>query len=177
MRALSGGVFAITLLLCFGAHADSLEEREIAMAHHAILASLATSAKLGSAQRCMREEYACAISDPIDLSVSLLASRNSPRALEALAGLLRYELDGGPAEDFTCRVLDKGARMTPVLRRLDPRKLRTSCEAELTTLANRNPKLFSGIGTQGVCASEPSIEQKMKDLLAAISAKRRCDDR
>ena len=178
MRTLSSGVLAVIVLqlLCVGVRAEALEEREIAMAQHAILASLATSAKLGSAQRCVKEEYACAIADPIDLSVSLLASKNSGNAMQALARLLRYELDAGLSEDYTCRVLDKGARIKPFLSRLDAQKLRADCEAELTTLVSRNSKLFSGIGAKGICATETSIEQRKKDLLKAVNAKRKCEN-
>ena len=148
MRTLVSSIFAVALLQlsCVSIRAETIEEREIEMARHAILASLATSTKLGSAQRCMKEEYACVIADPIDLSVSLLASKNSDNALQALAGLLRYELDAGPAEDYTCRVLDKGARIKPSLIHQDKRKLRTDCETELTALVAKNLKLFSGIG-------------------------------
>lgn len=96
--------------------------------------------------------------------------------MQALAGFLRYELDAGPAEDYTCRVLEKGARIKPFLNRLDTRKLRADCEAELTALVTKNPKLFSGIDAQGICAPETKIEQKKKDLLKAIGAKRKCED-
>ncbi len=178
MRKLTGCL--LTLLLtqqvscCVSSHAETLEEREIAMARHAILASLTTSKYLGSGQRCMREPYACVIADPVDLSLSLLASKNSSNALKALADLLAYELDGGPAEDYTCRVLDKGARIKPFLNGVNARKLHNDCDAELTALVSRNSKLFTGIRSGGICTDQPNIEQKKKGLLKAINAKSKC---
>jgi len=50
------------------------------------------------------------------------------------------------------------------------------CEAELTTLGTKNPKLFSGIRAQGICAADANIEQRKKDLLKAIGAKRKCEN-
>jgi immunity protein 57 of polymorphic toxin system len=178
MRNLTGFLLFLLLMrqlfFCVSSHAETLEDREIAMARHAILASLATSKHLGSGQRCIREPYACVIADPVDLSLSLIASKNSSNALYALANLLGYELDGGPAEDYTCRVLDKGARIKPFLSRVNALKLHNDCDAELTALVGRNSKLFTGTTSGGICTDQSNIEQKKKDLLEAINAKSKC---
>ena len=164
-------------LLCFATngHTSSHEERELVMAHHAILGSLATKAKLGTGKACRDEPYACVVAEPIDLALALIAAKRSSSANRSLASLVKYQLDGTAASDYECHILQHGKTVKPYLKSINAESAFKECESELRDLTRRHPQLFSGIEVGLVCASKENIEANTKDLLGAIDAKMKCD--
>jgi hypothetical protein len=123
----------------------------------------------------MKEPYSCAVANPIDLALALIASKRSDNAVRALAAVLKYQLDGSAASDYACHVLEKGAHIRLHLSRLDAGSLGKECETELEVLVKKHRELFSGVSIQAICAPKNRIETERQDLLKAIAAKRRCE--
>jgi len=168
---------AITILLTLASTysyaSKSRDDREIEMADQAIFWSLAASASPLGQLECSRTQVACS-DDRAELALALLAAKSSPRSISVLANLLRYRIDAGLAEDFTCFVLARRPS-TKYLSRLSASKLRQSCEIEVKQAVEKNPQLLNGVAVNSICTSEDAINTKRIELLVALSKGKTCE--
>lgn len=153
--------------------ASGREMREVAMAESAIFWSLLASASSAGRTACSLNQFACS-DDRAELGLSLLGAKSSPVATEALTGLLRYRIDGGLSEDFTCYVLKKKDTAKSSLLRLKSEALRERCEQEVASHAAQQPELFRDVNVGLICASTADLDAKRRSLIALLAKGKQC---
>lgn len=153
--------------------ANRHEREDIAQAEKAVLSSLAVAVSPRGQSLCIETPIACLGPDRLELAMSLLSARNSPDSLQALAGLVRFGLDGGFSEDYHDLVIGKGHAIEPFLIALSPQHLHERCEKEFTELIQTNGPELGHIREPDVCRSETEIKTDIGSTLDAIRRHRR----
>lgn len=153
--------------------ASGHEREDIAQAEKTVLASLAVTTSPRGQSLCIETPIACVGPDRLELAMSLLAARNSPDSLRALAGLVRYGLDGAFAEDYDDLVIGKGQVIEPVLVALSPQRLHEQCKKEFAGLMHTSGSALGEVREQYVCRSENEIKADISSTLDAIRHQRK----
>lgn len=151
------------------------EPEGIRQAEGAVLASLAVATSPRGQSLCIQTPIACVGPDRLELAISLLAATNSPESLRALAGLVRFGLDGAYAEDYDAVVLGKGRAIEPFLRALSPQRLHEQCQRELRELLRTSGPVLGEVREDYVCRSADSISAEVTSTLDAILHHRRAE--
>jgi Mlc titration factor MtfA (ptsG expression regulator) len=95
--------------------------------------------------------------------MAVIAARNSPRTLRALAKLHRYTLDGAYAESFDQYVCEKGHTIEPYLAALDPDKIRAECVREVESfLTQKRQVQLTGVQVDNLCAHSDAIRSHLR---------------
>ncbi|QWP77212.1 hypothetical protein J5226_02055 [Lysobacter sp. K5869] len=154
-----------------GSPAAPREVREIKMADQAVLETLALSVSPSTMYRCSKSAATCSGPNKASLGLALLAARNSKASLEALAQLVRYQLDGEISEDFTCHISEKGKAVAPYLINLNPERLLRRCVDDLGKF-----KTNSGLDIPSgeVCSDVKTISEKKGELIEMINSRSKC---
>ncbi len=152
---------------------ESREERELAMAEDAIFWSRVASASSFVREACSRNSFACS-DDRAELGLALLAAKSSSAAIDALTGLLRYRIDGGLSEDFTCYILKKKKAAQKSLVRLKPESLYEKCVSEVALRAAQQPNVLRGVGASEICTSTADLDAKRRALIAQLTNGKQC---
>jgi hypothetical protein len=147
---------------------DLLEAEDIKMGEEGFLASLAVDSSEKARTLCVQNSAACVGPDRGEIALALIAARNSRPSLLALAGLVRFSLDGAYAEKYDSLVLSKSAAIQGILASLRPEKLHAQCSREFTSLAQSNKSALEDVHENMVCAYTRSIQEKVAQLLSAI---------
>jgi hypothetical protein len=169
---------AAALLLAFAstlsmADDESREVREIKMADDAVFWALVTSASEEGRDACSRNALACS-DDRAELGLTVLAGKESPKSLKAFTSMVRYTLDAGLSEDFTCYALDKGRSMSRQLVDIKPSDLRADCEQRFKNAEAASPRLLRGVDVNSICSTEARIRQKISALADALNRGETC---
>lgn len=167
-------IAATCLVLPGMAISGSREDLDLEMADQAILSSLVYERSAETRTRCARDRYSCAHVDPAELGLSLIAARTSQKSITHLGSLLRYRLDGGLSESYTCNVLTKGGVMTQILAKLDEKALQRQCQGESAEFYRRYKGMFAA--PTDVCASVENIAERRNELLLALKGGKKCQD-
>jgi hypothetical protein len=155
-------------VLCVGncqAQSPSREKDDLRMGDNAILKRLALRAI--SPYICSEQPAACASPDSIELGTALIAARNTPGSLRALARLHRFSLDGGYAETFDQLLCEKAKSVEKYLSALDPEDLRKQCVSEVET-AQKSTPLLKQAKVNYVCASVKDIRSNLDQSLQMV---------
>lgn len=172
-------VAAVAMCLCGlgDAQTKSLpnrhEREDIAQAEKTVLASVAVATSPRGQSLCIETPIACVGPDELELAMSLIAARNSPESLRALAGLVRYGFDGAFSEDYHDLVIGKGHAIQPLLVALSPRRLREQCKKEFAELMRTSGPALGEVREEYVCRSENEIKTDISSTLDAIRNHRR----
>jgi hypothetical protein len=108
----------------------------------------------------------------LELAMSLVATRNSPESLRALAWLVRYRLDGGYSEDYHDLLIGKGHAIEPFLRSLSAERLHEECKKEFAELMRTSGSMLGDVREEYVCRSEEAIRSDVSSTLEAIRSHR-----
>jgi hypothetical protein len=172
-----GVALAVTCLaacsIFAGQRPQGTEDRDIELADHSILSSLATEVSPHGRSLCISTPVACVGPDRSELALSLLAARNTRRSLRALAALVRFQLDGGIAEDYDNHLLSKSRLLLPVLAVLSPSRLHERCEREFNELIKRSGPALGDVPEGYVCRSTAAIRADIAGTVEAIRQTRR----
>ena len=182
IRQMKVFLFALLSSIYFSAEANDIgnelitrESREIHMAEHAILMSLMLSRNPASKYLCTENEYACLGVNQAELGLALIASKNSKLSIEKLAGLLRYRMDAGLAEDFQCYALMKGGKIESYLQSLNNVAMKQTCLEEFQTVLVKNKGQFDKLEAQQICSDIESIQKQSEELLSSIKHGSKCN--
>ena len=154
---------------------ETPEVRDIEMANETILTSLAVDASPKGRSLCFDNKVACLGPVPVQLGLSLIASRQTPRSMTALVRLLRFRMEGANDESLDCEIVQKGRFVEKALRSLSAQELNQACHREFTELLEHHSAELQGLGENAVCLETDSIELRIKEDLDAIRHGRRCD--
>jgi hypothetical protein len=154
--------------------AEPREGREISMAQSAIFWSLVTSASPVGRLDCSRTPAACS-EDRAELGLALLAGKTTSQGISTLVELLRYRMDAGLAEGYTCHILAKKKVVATYLSNLQSASIRKTCKKEVEDAASQNPTFLKDVEVDSICAKEDEINIKRNQLLAALTKGKQCN--
>jgi len=166
-------VATVVLTLSFWSHQsasckDHLEAEEIKMGEEGILAALAVASSPKARTLCDKNSAACVGPDRGEMALALIAARNSRPSLVALAGLVRFSLDGEYGEEYGSYVVSKGTAIEGILASLRPEKLHAQCSQEFASLAQTYKSALEDVHENTVCADTRSIQERVAELLDGI---------
>ena len=84
---------------------------------------------------------------------------------------LRFKLDGGLAEDFTCELIRRRDQASEMLRVIDAKSLRAQCDREFAEVTRSANKLFEPKDAVLICRSEEQIDAAAKSARESIRAR------
>lgn len=172
--------YVVTLffaLISSAAIADQLkqrEQREITLAEQAVLSALVTANHRVGKYICSQNPVACLGPNGSELALALIASRNTKTSLSGLAAVVRYRMDAGLAEGYTCYVLSKGRKISRYLSELNPNILENTCRGELAQLGKTAGRLIDEVEPTMVCANAEQIKERVRSIIEAIASGRSC---
>lgn len=149
------------------------EMREIKMADDAVFWALVASVSEEGRVACSKNALACS-GDRGELGLALLGGKKSPESLKAFASMLRYRLDAGLSEDFTCYALGKGRSMSRELIGIKPSELRADCEQKFKKAEAASPSLLRGVDVNSICSTEARIREISSTLADGVKHGKRC---
>ncbi|MBS0423407.1 MAG: hypothetical protein JSR71_03035 [Proteobacteria bacterium] len=109
-----------------------------------------------------------------ELGLIVIGVKNSADALKRLVKLMRYRMDAGLSEDYTCYVLDKGKEVLTYLEGVRPDELVKQCQVEFESRKHQNRQLFEKIQLSDVCYSSIQIKERIQSLVEGIHSGQRC---
>jgi hypothetical protein len=154
---------------------DDRETREVRLAESSLLWGMVTTSAVQGRAACEPYSPVRCCPDRMDLALALLGNKQSAVALEALAALVRFRLDGSVSEDFHCYVLAKGKPLLKQLRKVVPADLVARCEREVTD-AKKGTEGIDEVQPTAICRGRAEIEAEIRMIASAIAAGRKCAD-
>lgn len=169
------GLWKAAALLVIGSTAATqtqrsggMEAEDVRVAELAILGQLSVGSAPKARSLCSREPVACIGGDRVELAMSVIAARKSPRSLRALAGLYRYRLDGAYAELLDEYVCEAGRPIEKYLAALQPDQLHDQCSRDFAAFVAANPVDLEGAKVEDVCREAPLIRSELKQSLQMV---------
>jgi hypothetical protein len=166
----------VVLIVCAVCFAESIaktrtqntEAADIRRGEQAVLTSLATAASPKSALLCVDKPIVCVGPEKWELGLSLLAARNTPASLRAVASLVRYQLDGGLGEEYDTLLVGKGRIIESHVASLSPEDLHQKCQKEFADLMKASGSALGEMKVEMVCRSPQAIATDVQHTLDAI---------
>jgi hypothetical protein len=161
---------ALALLLhSFIAYGEdaSRDVREIRLAEESIFWALVGSVSEEGRRACSQSPLVCGDTAG-ELGLALLAEKSSADSRQVFASLLKYRLDGGLSEDYTCYALQMKGQVLPRLKELDAVALEADCEARFERAKVIRPRLMQGVEIGHVCSRNSVIRQRAGELAEGI---------
>lgn len=109
-----------------------------------------------------------------ELGLIILGIKNSNDALKRLVKLMRYKVDAGLSEDYTCYVLGKSKESLTYLENVKPDELVKQCQLEFEGHKQKNRQSFEKIQSSDVCSSSIQIKERAQFLVEGILSGQRC---
>lgn len=119
------------------------------------------------------KDYVCMGPGPGELALALIASRDTPEFLAALARQLRYTEASSLSAQAQCHALHKGAAMRPHLERLSAEDTAQQCGSDTVEFLNRRGR--GSFRFEDLCAPAPTIARKIAGLLERIDSGEDCN--
>ncbi|UJP02944.1 MAG: hypothetical protein LZF85_00305 [Nitrosomonas sp.] len=157
-------IFLVCLLsfVPYFTHAEekTRDQRENEMAESAIFWTLASKDAADDIQA--------------ELGLIVIGVKNSADALKRLVKLMRYRMDAGLSEDYTCYVLDKGKEVLTYLEGVRPDELVKQCQLEFESRKHQNRQFFEKVQSSNVCSSSMQIKERAQFFVEGILSGQRC---
>lgn len=93
------------------------------MADKAILWALISASTKEERKACSLSYFACKAAEA-ELGLAYMAANDNKEFLTSLSNIMRYKIDAGLSESYTCYLLSKGR---PYLKNLNPLQLAADC--------------------------------------------------
>jgi len=164
------GATLLTVNLLWGQKAprkESTEVEDIETAEQGFLAELAIHSSPKGKDLCLKKSVACVGPDRGEMALSLIAARSSRASLIALAGLVRFKVDGAYGEEYESYVMDKRKAIRGILLSLHPDELHARCLREFSDLARSYKSALEGVREEMVCEDSTAIQERIRDLSEA----------
>ena len=92
------------------------------MADKAILWALISASTKEGRKACSLSYFACKAAEA-ELGLAYMAANDNKEFLTSLSNIMRYKIDAGLSESYTCYLLSKGKIIRPYLKNLNPHQL------------------------------------------------------
>ena len=96
------------------------------MADKAILWALISASTKEGRKACSLSYFACKAAEA-ELGLAYMAANDNKEFLTSLSNIMRYKIDAGLSESYTCYLLSKGKIIRPYLKNLNPLQLAADC--------------------------------------------------
>ncbi|WP_262360405.1 Imm57 family immunity protein [Citrobacter freundii complex sp. CFNIH2] len=169
-------IFIFLFLLFFSnATLADLRLRELKVAENAILWERISSSTKEGREACGSSSFACKDSDA-ELGLAYIAVSNDRASLASLSKIMQYKIDASLSESYTCYLLNKGKRIKPFLKNLNPKQLVDDCIKEVLFIKKTNAPRFSDLNIKYICANESNIQWRIDDTIKGINKSVKCTD-
>lgn len=110
-----------------------------------------------------------------ELGLAYIGEKKTKVALNTLAKIRRYKLDGAMSESYMCYVLSKGTTILKIFQNIDFQAEQTNCESEvgarLMTLGVSDHASY----VTAACSTPNINVEWLKEIRAAIRSGSKCD--
>jgi len=166
--------FLILAIYAADVHSDGdREAKEIALAENSIFWALIVSASPAGRQLCYENQMFCS-DDRASLGLALLAAKNSKKSLVGFVELMRFRMDGGLSEDFSCYVIAKRTTVLKPLEKMNPKLVHEKCISEVRQAIKVRPDLSKDVSVSTICAEPNDINKKRKEFKKWIASHKSC---
>ncbi|QUL83281.1 hypothetical protein IMO16_00460 [Escherichia coli] len=109
------------------------------MADKAILLALISASTKEGRKACSLSYFACKAAEA-ELGLAYMAANDNKEFLTSLCNIMRYKIDAGLSESYTCYLLSKGKIIRPYLKNLNPLQLAADCIETVNKIKDKNKK-------------------------------------
>lgn len=88
---------------------------------------------------------------------------------------MRYKIDAGLSESYTCYLLSKGKIIRPYLKNLNPLQLAADCIETVNKTKDKNKKIID-INSVNICSDDKNIKWRVNSTIMAIDDSIKCID-
>lgn len=113
--------------------------RELDLADKAILWALISASTKEGRKACSLSYFACKAAEA-ELGLAYMAANDNKEFLTSLSNIMRYKIDAGLSESYTCYLLSKGKIIRPYLKNLNPLQLAADCIETVNKIKDKNKK-------------------------------------
>lgn len=157
-------VFIVLTPFFVDAKSDGIKHSEIEMAESAILWSLVSANTYEGKKLCFESIFACHQMDA-DLGLAYINQGDGVEYLTSLSEIVRYNIDAGVSESYTCNILDKWKLIEPYFKKISPEKMREKCMGEVKYIMKSNAPHLNDLNMDYICSSEQQIQEKLDNIM------------
>ena len=136
------------------------------MADKAILWALISASTKEGRKACSLSYFACKAAEA-ELGLAYMAANDNKEFLTSLSNIMRYKIDAGLSESYTCYLLSKGKIIRPYLKNLNPLQLAADCI---------ETKKIIDINSVNICSDDKNIKLRVNSTIMAIDDSIKCID-
>ena len=125
------------------------------MADKAILWALISASTKEGRKACSLSYFACKAAEA-ELGLAYMAANDNKEFLTSLSNIMRYKIDAGLSESYTCYLLSKGKIIRPYLKNLNPLQLAADCIETVNKIKDKNKKIID-INSVNICSDDKNI--------------------
>ncbi len=96
-----------------------------------------------------------------------MAANDNKEFLTSLSNIMRYKIDAGLSESYTCYLLSKGKIIRPYLKNLNPLQLAADCIETENKIKDKNKKIID-INSVNICSDDKNIKLRVNSTIMAI---------
>ncbi|HDD9199176.1 TPA: hypothetical protein PBQ08_004362, partial [Escherichia coli] len=119
------------------------------MADKAILWALISASTKEGRKACSLSYFACKAAEA-EPGLAYMAANDNKEFLTSLSNIMRYKIDAGLSESYTCYLLSKGKIIRPYLKNLNPLQLAADCIETVNKIKDKNKKIID-INSVNIC--------------------------
>ena len=160
---IKGGWLLLSILATFVAKADSIEHQRqtLEFAERSIIIGLTRHTSSADAE----------------LGLIIVGEGNSQQSLQFLAQLMRWKIDAGLSETYSCYLLDKGKAILPFLESIRPAALRQKCSEDVSKMKAMQPSsVFFTLEPDQICASVENIAWRKSSTIDGVHNGALCEE-
>ena len=88
---------------------------------------------------------------------------------------MRYKIDAGLSESYTCYLLSKGKIIRPYLKNLNPHQYSADFIETVKKIKDKNKKIID-INSVNICSDDKNIKLRVNSTIMAIDDSIKCID-
>nr|WP_265093236.1 Imm57 family immunity protein [Shigella sonnei] len=134
-------------------------QRELDLADKAILWALISASTKEGRKACSLSYFACKAAEA-ELGLAYMAANDNKEFLTSLSNIMRYKIDAGLSESYTCYLLSKGKIIRPYLKNLNPLQLAADCIETVNKIKDKNKKIID-INSVNICSDDKNIKLRV----------------
>lgn len=135
------------------------------MADKAILWALISASTKEGRKACSLSYFACKAAETG--SDWHMAANDNKEFLTSLSNIMRYKIDAGLSESYTCYLLSKGKIIRPYLKNLNPLQLAADCIETVNKIKDKNKKIID-INSVNICSDDKNIKLRVNSTIILL---------